>query len=134
MLLNRKLTLVLTGAAALQLGLTSLKFSGMPCPLLKVFGIPCPGCGLTRSIIFLFQGDWQRSIALHAFAPVFVTAIGLITIAAVLPQVPRQKFVGVLETFERRTGISTILLMGLIVYWLARLLILQSTFVNLIRG
>jgi hypothetical protein len=134
MLLNRKFMLVISGAAALQIGLTRLKLSGMPCPLLKLTGIPCPGCGLTRSIIFLFQGDWQRSLTFHAFAPVIVAGLCLVAIAAVLPQRPRKKFVNVLDQFERHTGISAILLVGLIVYWLARLLIMQSAFVNLIRG
>ena len=134
MLLNRKFMLVITGAAALQLGLTWFKFASWKCPLLSLFGIPCPGCGLTRAIIFLIRGDWHRSIAFHAFAPLFVVALALVACAAILPQTPRNKVIGLVEAVERRTGISAIFLIGLIVYWLARLLILQSAFVMLIRG
>jgi len=134
MLRNRKLMLVITGAVALQLGLTSLKFSGWQCPLLHLFGVPCPGCGLTRATIFLLKGDWQRSIAYHAFAPAFVIAFALVLGAAVLPRAARARVIDVTDSVERHTGIAVIILLGLIVYWLARLLILQSAFVKLIQG
>lgn len=35
------------------------------CGLRSTFGISCPGCGLTRSFVYLAHGDWQRSVAIH---------------------------------------------------------------------
>jgi hypothetical protein len=35
---------------------------------------------------------------------------------------------------ERKTGLSVLILGGLLLYWLARLLFLQAAFVQLIRG
>lgn len=29
------------------------------------FGISCPGCGLTRSIVHLAHGNWQSSLSVH---------------------------------------------------------------------
>jgi hypothetical protein len=33
--------------------------------LFKRLGLPCPGCGLGRSISFLLHGDLQRSLQTH---------------------------------------------------------------------
>lgn len=32
------------------------------CPFFYIFNIPCPGCGLTRSITFLLKGNINESI------------------------------------------------------------------------
>ena len=42
------------------------------CPLRLVFGLPCPGCGLTRGLSELWHGDISGALAYNAFAlPVF---------------------------------------------------------------
>jgi hypothetical protein len=35
------------------------------CPLRRYFGISCPTCGMTRSIVFLVQGRVADSLAVH---------------------------------------------------------------------
>ena len=35
------------------------------CPSRSLFHIDCPGCGLTRSFIYLAHGDWAASLAIH---------------------------------------------------------------------
>jgi len=37
------------------------------CPFFKFTGIPCPSCGLTRSLISLSQGDFKTSWQYHSF-------------------------------------------------------------------
>jgi hypothetical protein len=39
------------------------------------FGINCPGCGLTRSIVFLAHGDWLASWRLHRIGWIMGLAI-----------------------------------------------------------
>lgn len=41
---------------------------------------------------------------------------------------------GRLEFVERRTGITAMLLISLIAYWLVRLLLFPEAFLNLIQG
>jgi hypothetical protein len=35
------------------------------CMAREWFGVRCPGCGLTRSFIYLAQGEWQASWTAH---------------------------------------------------------------------
>ncbi len=39
------------------------------CPLRVLTGIPCPGCGLTRSFIAITQGDLIGALNYHLFGP-----------------------------------------------------------------
>ena len=42
------------------------------CPSVIVAGLPCPGCGMTRSIIFLLQGQVARSVYVHPMGIIVV--------------------------------------------------------------
>jgi hypothetical protein len=33
-------------------------------------GFPCPGCGITKSLVYLYEGDVLKSITFHLFGPV----------------------------------------------------------------
>ncbi len=46
------------------------------CPFRALTGLPCPGCGLTRSWVYAVHGRWEDSVLAHPF--------GLLTIALVL--------------------------------------------------
>lgn len=35
------------------------------CPMVIVTGFPCPGCGLSRAVLFFLTGQFARSFALH---------------------------------------------------------------------
>lgn len=39
------------------------------CPFKLITGFPCPGCGITKSLIFLYEGDFLKSIYYHLFGP-----------------------------------------------------------------
>lgn len=47
----------------------------LPCFSKKILGIDCPGCGLQRSVAFLFQGDftaaWEMYPAIFTILPLF---------------------------------------------------------------
>ncbi|MGI9166328.1 MAG: DUF2752 domain-containing protein [Pyrinomonadaceae bacterium] len=130
---DRKLTRVLAGVAGFQIVLVSLNLPAWECPFLRVTGVPCPGCGLTRAIMLLLQGEIYASIRFHAFAPIFLICIVIVVLAALLPKSSIQPVISRTELLERQKGLSVIVLSGLILYWLARLLDFPA-FIQLIRG
>jgi Protein of unknown function (DUF2752) len=134
LLRRRRLAVVISGTAVLQTALVRAGLPSWPCPVAHTLGLPCPGCGLTRAAIALLAGDWRTALALHAYAPVLLLALLLFACAALLPARPRDLLIGGVAAFERRTGVSTVLAVGLVVYWLARLVLAPDTMLRLARG
>lgn len=120
LLRSRPTVALLTGIAGLHLGLTALGLPGWPCPLLHGLGVPCPGCGLSRAALELLRGEWRASLSHHAFAPLLLAALAMIGVASLLPEARRLSLAGAVERLERRTGLSAILLVALVLYWIAR--------------
>jgi Protein of unknown function (DUF2752) len=130
---DRKFALVLAGAAGLQLTLVSFSLPGWACPIFHITGIPCPGCGMSRAIMLLLRGDLRGSLRYHAFAPIFLLTIVAVILASVLPRSITEPVVSKAEELEGKTRLTTMILIGLVLYWLARLLFFPA-FVQLIRG
>lgn len=77
------------------------------CPSRNLFGIPCPGCGLTRATVAMVTLDFEGMLAMHPLAPVLTPlvawaiaraalgAAGLLpTTGGVLARVPRWAWTG----------------------------------------
>jgi len=61
------------GLGAWQLGRALEPARGLlACPVRHLLGIPCPGCGMTRSLLFLAHGDWRAAVAQHPLGPLLV--------------------------------------------------------------
>lgn len=133
LLKSRGTCLAITTVTILQLSLVFVGLPGWQSPIHALFGVPDLGCGLSRAIVALLRGDWRTSLTFHAFAPLFMIALTLIAAAAVLPSTIRDKVAMWIEMLERRTGLTAFLLIGLVVYWLARLLIMREAFFQLVK-
>lgn len=117
---ERAVGAVMAGGGALVLGLSRLGLGLWPCPFLRVTGLPCPGCGMTRSCLAILHGDWAAMWALHPFAPVFVLFWLAVGVGVLLPAGPRARFAGWLGRWERRTRWAGWTLVGLVIYSLTR--------------
>jgi hypothetical protein len=130
---SRALIWALLAAAGLQCALTRFGLPGWPCPLLQATGVPCPGCGLTRATLALLGGEWRASLTLHAFAPILALALLLLG-GGLLPSAPRRRLIDHVEKLERRTGVTGLLAVALVAYWLVRLAFFRESFVRLVGG
>jgi hypothetical protein len=63
---------IYVAAAALVL-FTPLKW---PCPILTVFGVPCPACGMTRATRSALHGDFAHATAMHPLWWLVVPFVG----------------------------------------------------------
>jgi len=60
------------------------------CPFKMLTGFPCPGCGITKSIIFLYKGDIVKSLSYHIFGP-FVILFCIVSIFVLTLEIITQK-------------------------------------------
>ena len=59
------------------------------CPFRALTGLPCPGCGLTRSWVYAAHGWWRESFASNPFGLVVVAAVVLLAVVVVARRVRR---------------------------------------------
>ncbi len=55
------------------------RWHGLACPILLIYHVHCPGCGITRSLVELWRGHFWLSFRYHPFGfLVFVICVMLI--------------------------------------------------------
>lgn len=113
--------IILVGVGTLQVGLHLLGLPGWACPFKAVFGIPCPGCGLTVAMDEFLHGHMIDSLRTHAFAPIFLVAFLILLVSILLPEKQRQILTAKIAYLEIHTGLTAWVLMGLMLYWIIRL-------------
>ena len=120
LLLNRWLIGIFLGVGLTQLILVVSGLNGWQCPIKSTFGITCPGCGLTTAMALMIRGQWATAVSMHAFAPLFLVVLTGMVAAMALPTVYLKKLSTAVAVMERKTGISAIILLGMLLYWLLR--------------
>jgi len=88
------------------------------CPLRRITGVWCPGCGMTRAVGWLARADWTQAWHLHPW--VFVLAlqavVGVLALAAAGPRRARLVRDGRLVA-----GLAALNSAGLLALWIYRL-------------
>jgi hypothetical protein len=49
------------------------------CPFKMLTGFPCPGCGITKSLVYFYEGNLYKSLYYHILGP-FVVVFCVLTI------------------------------------------------------
>jgi hypothetical protein len=105
----------------IQLLLVFIGLDGWQCPFYATTGIFCPGCGMTTALMMLLQGHWQLAVGTHAFSPLILIALMMMLVAMVMPGPYLATFSQRVKRLEQKTGITAILLIIMLVYWLLRI-------------
>jgi hypothetical protein len=75
--LRKRNLIALAGAVAAVIVIA--EFCGSVCFFKSVYGLPCPGCGLTRALLALAGGEIASALRLHPLAPL-VPFLGLVAL------------------------------------------------------
>ncbi len=119
---ERSLCIALLAAGLVLVGANLLHWRVWTCAFRETTGLPCPGCGMTRALSALCRGQFTASWALHPFAPGIALGGVLLLLATLLPAGPRQHLLAVVETIERRTGITMWFIVAMLVWGVWRML------------
>ena len=118
---SRSLKIVLWGSALPALLAASFfyypyVFDGpVLCPMPLLLGIPCPGCGLTRSVALLTHGHVEWALAYHPLAPFILLYFAFLWVYKIIETVRGAP--PVLPTY-RIAGTACLIVLG---FWLVRL-------------
>jgi hypothetical protein len=121
LLQNRWLNCTFVAFGVAQLLLVFFGFTGWQCPIYETLKIICPGCGITTAVTLLLQGHWHLALQTHAFAPVILFVLIMLLIAIGLPASYLRKFSDSVKRLEQKSGITAILLLSMVVYWMLRI-------------
>jgi len=88
------------------------QISFLVCPCRYLTGIPCPGCGMTRSFVAIAQGDWHQAIEQNLFGPVLFASFLVASIHLTIELVKKRQ----LKAFySQLIGNEKLQLLGLVV-------------------
>lgn len=81
------------GVAALGVGILlspdHIEDGPVICPFRRLTGLPCPGCGLTRSWTYLVHGWWSEAFAAHLFGPLLAAFVLVLAVVVLRARVRR---------------------------------------------
>jgi hypothetical protein len=77
--------IALTGlASAAALPPSLLQGGPVLCPFRFLTGLPCPGCGMTRSVVALLHGDLAASVFYHPLGVAVVAGAAIVAVLALI--------------------------------------------------
>lgn len=94
------------------------------CPLKMLTGFPCPGCGITKAIIFFYEGDLLKSFYYHVLGPL-VPIASVFAIVVLSTELATQKNYFSSILYSKKLAYTLAVLFGL--YHAIRLVIFIST-------
>src|SRR5687768_14403437 len=101
LLRSRRACAAVALAAAAQVLLIKLGLPSWPCPMLKLTGCPCAGCGVSRSLAAGASGRLAEALHYHAFGPLIAVGMSLLIAGALVRDQQRLRLARLVEHYER---------------------------------
>jgi formate/nitrite transporter FocA (FNT family) len=94
------------------------------CPFKMATGLPCPGCGITKSFISIYQGDLRKSFSYHLFGPLAFVLSFIVIIVLSIELFSGKKY---FRWLVYNKTLAWVLAITLMVYHFVRLVIFLSS-------
>jgi hypothetical protein len=124
MIARRNWIYALIGALVLALSLLPVP-AGLQgrsiCTFRNLFDLPCPGCGVTRSLRAIAHGDLASALDLNPFGPLFFGAAVLLLLSPLWQRLHPDWDVKLISSRWARVG-AVALLVSMLLYGLLRIL------------
>lgn len=97
------------------------------CGMQRSLAVPCPGCGLTRSVSSFLQGQFSWSFQFHPMGWAFAVAMLILAVGSFLPSRWRDPVIARLSKYDGPIGFGLIAFAVLLVgYGIYRIVMVQS--------
>ena len=113
---------MLVGMAVGYVLLASTGLGFIKCPSRYLLNLPCPSCGLTRSMMLALNLKWVAAFRMHMFGPPLLCFGMAGCVVSVLPSALRRKLANLIESVEVRCACMPLLVLALLMYWVVRCL------------
>lgn len=90
---------------------THLETDQSLCPFKMLSGFPCPGCGITKSMVYFYEGNLSKSLYYNIFGPL-VIVFCIVTIAVLLTELITKKEYFNQLLFNKKLGYSLAIILG----------------------
>lgn len=105
-------------------GNSDIETSQSYCPFKMLTGFPCPGCGITKSLVFFYEGDILKSLYYHLFGPLVVFACVAAIVVLILEIITKKEY---FQQLIFSKNLAYILGISLAVYHLVRIIYFISS-------
>jgi hypothetical protein len=89
------------------------------CPFKMLTGFPCPGCGITKSMVYFYEGDIVKSLYYHILGP-FVILFSIVTLFVLTTELITKKEYFNKLLFNKKIAYGLAIFLG--VYHLLRII------------
>ncbi len=117
---DRKTVTAILLFAFLQILLAGFHLPGWICPIHFVFGIKCPGCGLSTAMAQLCRGNVVAALDTHFLSIVFLPTLFIMALVGLSPFSVKKKAIPRIKRLEEKTRFSAVFLVILIIYSIYR--------------
>ena len=92
------------------------------CLFKTIFGIDCPACGITRSVMAMFNGSMTEAFRFHPAGPVVLGIVGIITLYLAIVLFTKHKGMNWWKEVKAYRVLEGVVVIALLVSWSWKLL------------